>query len=476
MRAASSERVDVVVVGLGVSGLTCAIEAARLGARVTVVEAAEGPGGTASGAGGGTCIAGSPLQESLGVHDSVDLALEDWIAWGGDSVDVEWAARYLESSRVVLFDGLSELGVRWVSLHPHEGNRVPRWHRPEGGGRRVMELLAIHARTLPGIRWRFGHRVNALARSGGRVTGVIAVSDDHEIEITAESVVLATGGFNNNAALVSTHATQASGAERVLLGGGDGANGDGIGLLSAVGAQFTELDAVWMYPYGTPDYRKPETGRGLAVRGVDGEVWINDAGDRFHDESLRGGATGTHALLAQPKGRAWSVFDADVASRLVLADPYYVRGNETNRHRVSEFLRSSSHVESASSFVELAARMDVDGGNLHAAIGDLNRAIGARLDRDPDFGRPLADLAPLANAPFYALRLHPMARKNLGGVRTDLECRVVDAVDHPIDGLYAVGEVAGMAGGRINGRAALEGTAFGPSLFSGFVAGSAVAQ
>jgi predicted oxidoreductase len=67
-----------------------------------------------------------------------------------------------------------------------------------------------------------------------------------------------------------------------------------------------------------------------------------------------------------------------------------------------------------------------------------------------------------------------MARKNLGGVRTDLEGQVLDPEDNPIPGLFAVGEVAGMAGGRINGRAALEGTAFGPSLFSGIVAGRAV--
>ena len=41
----------------------------------------------------------------------------------------------------------------------------------------------------------------------------------------------------------------------------------------------------------------------------------------------------------------------------------------------------------------------------------------------------------------------------------------------PIPGLYAAGEVAGMAGGHINGKAGLEGTMLGPSIFSGRVAG-----
>ena len=42
----------------------------------------------------------------------------------------------------------------------------------------------------------------------------------------------------------------------------------------------------------------------------------------------------------------------------------------------------------------------------------------------------------------------------------------------PNPGLYAAGEVAGMAGGHINGKAGLEGTMLGPSIFSGRFAGA----
>ena len=72
--------------------------------------------------------------------------------------------------------------------------------------------------------------------------------------------------------------------------------------------------------------------------------------------------------------------------------------------------------------------------------------------------------------------MFPLARKNFGGVKTDLQCRVLDRQLEPIAGLYAAGEVAGMAGGHINGRAGLEGTMLGPSLFSGRVAGGSAAQ
>ena len=64
----------------------------------------------------------------------------------------------------------------------------------------------------------------------------------------------------------------------------------------------------------------------------------------------------------------------------------------------------------------------------------------------------------------------PLARKNFGGVRTDLDCRVLRPDGTAIEGLLAAGELAGMAGGHINGRAGLEGTMLGPSLFSGRIA------
>jgi predicted oxidoreductase len=93
------------------------------------------------------------------------------------------------------------------------------------------------------------------------------------------------------------------------------------------------------------------------------------------------------------------------------------------------------------------------------------------LDTEPEFGKPLQSSKAFDTPPYYAVQIFPLARKNFGGVKTDLQCRVLDKHFEPIEGLYAAGEVAGMAGGHINGRAGLEGTMLGPSIFSGRVAG-----
>ena len=79
---------------------------------------------------------------------------------------------------------------------------------------------------------------------------------------------------------------------------------------------------------------------------------------------------------------------------------------------------------------------------------------------------------PYASTPWQERTL---ARKNLGGFKTDMMCRVVNREGNVISGLYASGEVAGMAGGHINGVAGLEGTMLGPAIFSGRVAGLSAA-
>ena len=66
-------------------------------------------------------------------------------------------------------------------------------------------------------------------------------------------------------------------------------------------------------------------------------------------------------------------------------------------------------------------------------------------------------------------------RKSLGGIQTDLPCRVLDAAGVPIPGLYAAGEAAGFGGGGMHGLRALEGSFLGGCILSGRLAGQAAA-
>src|SRR5438105_6867877 len=266
-------RADVLIVGSGAAGATAAIEAATRGADVLILEALPIFGGAAAASGGGTCIAGSPLQQHLGLADSPSLALEDWLTLGGAEADRDWAACYLEASTSELFTWLAELGVEWTHVMQQEGNRAPRWHAPRGNGAGLMRAVESHLRGLP-VRTECDARVIDLVSEGGRVRGVIAESfDGTQSEHRADAVLIASGGFLNNAEMTLKFTADAVRGSRVLLGGGQGAVGGGHRVLENVGATFTHMDLVWMYPYGTPDPADPAGLKGLVLRGMDGDIW-----------------------------------------------------------------------------------------------------------------------------------------------------------------------------------------------------------
>ena len=96
MAAVKHYETDIAIVGAGGAGVAAGIEARAAGARVVVFEQSSEPGGAAITSGGGCFIVGSPLQKDSGIHDTPDLAFQDWIDWGGPSADEVWARYYIE--------------------------------------------------------------------------------------------------------------------------------------------------------------------------------------------------------------------------------------------------------------------------------------------------------------------------------------------------------------------------------------------
>jgi predicted oxidoreductase len=461
------------VIGGGAAGTCAAIEAGGAGLDTLVLDAASRPGGAAALSSGGVCAVDTPLQRRLGLADGVERALADWIAWGGaDAVDVAWARRYVERSCADVYAWAAGHGVRWDAVFGDEGNSVARWHRAVGGGAQLMRRLRAATRGLP-VRWRCETRAERLVAGGTGRAGVELASGER---LWARAVVVATGGFTGSMAALRKLAPGTAAHASLLCGGGPQADGSGHALLAGVGAGFVGLDRVWSYPYGIGDDRDAAGRRGIAVREIPGEIWLNAHGRRFHDESRRGGATGTPAVLAQPGGACWALIDAGDAASLTLTDPFYGGDEAPDRGRIDAFLARSPDVHAADTVAGAARAAGLPEHAVGETVDELNGWLRAGRRTDPRFGRDLSGLRPIERPPFRALRLRPLARKCLGGVRTDLRCGVVDEDGARIAGVYAAGEVAGMAGGHINGRAALEGTMLGPSLLSGRIAGRAVAE
>ncbi len=462
---------DLLVVGAGVAGLSAALEAAAMGLEVVVVDAEATYGGASAISGGGCLLVGTPVQAALGIEDSVQLALSDWSACGGPTADLIWAKHYLEHSTGDVYDWCESLGITWAQdLVSHVGNSVPRFHKPIGSGARIVAAICGRLRQLP-IGWQLDTRVVHLEPGGGRILATLSASRGQRGTIEARAVLVATGGFASNLSMLRAQPRLAR-LDNLLCGSSYTSDGSGLALLEEFGAQIVNLDEVWIYPIGTPNYRFPGMSRGLAVRGIYDEIWVNRDGRRFHDENNRGGVAGSAALLDQPGATAWGIFDSREAEHLLLLDDGYFGTSEyIAPHRREEFFSHSPFVWRSDSIAGLAEKVGIPVAPLEDAVSEFNQAIRLGQEVDPATGRDLRDARPIQSPPFYGIQYQPLAQKTFGGVRTDLGCRVLSTAGAPIPGLYAAGEVAGMAGGHINGTAALEGTMFGPCLFSGRVAG-----
>ncbi|MFO0425185.1 MAG: FAD-dependent oxidoreductase [Planctomyces sp.] len=469
-----SDTSDVVIVGAGISGLATALDLGRSGVQVTVVDMASVFGGHAVMSQGSVSIVDTPVQKSAGIQDSPALAFEDFHRWGEDP-KTEWVRYYVDHSRVEIYDWLNDLGVRFSGVVASQGNSVPREHQPTGRGIGLVSPIYRACLELDKVQFRWNTKVEQLIRTGDRITGVETrdMRTGKTDQIRARAVVLATGGFQNNLEMVRRFwPAEFRFPDRILTGSGINSVGFGHQMAESVGGQLFYMDHQWNYYSGLPDPRYPGTNKGLNVTNLYG-ILVNSEGRRFAND--HGWAKEVMpALLRQDKVTVWVIFDEANRHNFIVSGTDWGDFDKVDRL----ILQDPKLVSRADTLEELAAIAGLPADNLTATVARYNELV--ETGEDADFGRFGVGKPDFSNSaspkiqtpPYYAMQTFPLTRKSMGGVAIDLQARVVNSKDQPIPGLYAVGELAGLAG--INGKAALEGTFLGPCILTGRIAARSV--
>jgi flavocytochrome c len=455
------------VVGSGIAGLSAAYELAKGGANVTIVDMASVFGGHAVMATGDLCLVATPYQEAQGIHDSPDRAYEDFVQWGEDP-NPAWARYYVDHSREEIYDWVTSLGVTFETLVSPAGNSVRRTHRTKGRGIGLVTPIFRECARRSNIRFVYNTRLDRLLTSDGRVVGIAAtnVRTDETVELRADAIVLATGGFQSNLDMVrAAWPKESPFPERFLVGSGMNSMGTGHRIAQEAGAALINLDHQWNYITGLPDPRFPDGKRGLNAQNKS-SIWVNADGKRFVAEQISA-KLGFPVVVRQKGSTYWSIFDEDAKRS------FWIAGSDWGSFDAIELQIFARHdlVKSAGTIEELANEAGLPAATLRATIDAYNQMV--TRGSDTEFARfgPGKDAKPtkIARPPFYAVQFFPLTRKSMGGVAIDASCRVVDRDHQVIPGLFAAGELTGLAG--INGKAALEGTFLGPSIVTGRVAG-----
>jgi predicted oxidoreductase len=415
------------------------------------------------------------------------------------------------------------------------GNSVPRFHIAWGTGPGVVEPFARRVREAEKrglVELRFRHRVDGLTTTAGAidgVTGKILAADScrrgrsssrdeiGDFELHAPAMVVSSGGIGANHDLVRRNWPQRLGPAPKHMISGVPAHVDGrmIQIAQSAGGNVTHPDRMWHYTEGIQNWDPIWPMHGIRIIPGPSSLWLDATGHRLPVPLFPGFDTlGTlEHIMRTGHDHTWFVLNQKIIER-----EFSLSGSEQNPDITSKSLREVLKARVASGApqpVEAFKRHGADfvvERDLRALVDGMNRLTDQPLldfelverevvARDREMANPYTkDLQVTAihgarrylpdritrvaaphrlldadAGPLIAVRLHILTRKTLGGLQTDLSSRVLRASGEPLPGLYAAGEVAGFGGGGVHGYRALEGTFLGGCLFSGRIAGRALA-
>ncbi|MBN1336056.1 MAG: FAD-binding protein [Deltaproteobacteria bacterium] len=463
--------VDVLVVGGGPAGVMATVQAHASGARVLLLERQPVLGGIVAATGGSMTFAGTSTQAAAGVEDSPGALLEDWTeATGGDPRD-PWVRQFAERSVPEVFTWYTERGTTFSLVLGEDDplGGVPRLHLPSGGGQSLMDTLVG---ALSSDRVLLEHEVTGLLTGpGGVVQGVRAVrADGTTVELGAASVVLATGGFMRDLELVYGNRPALEGLD-LTFACARHADGRGHRWLLEMGATWDNPTAVGLYLHGTPDPRPTGEGEDLRVKPTHLGIQVDGTGRRFRDESKENDLEAAEDALATGHPPFWLVVDAAVADEMIFQDPL-VEAHETLTVDAG-MIAAHGHLVEAATLSDLASAMGVDPTFLTASVDGFN--AWARGESSDAWRTDPLPPDPIDEPPYRAVHLVPSLAKAFTGIDVDTSGRVLTASGEPIPGVYAAGELTGMAGGSLVGHLGFNGS-FSAVLLSGLVAGRTAAE
>lgn len=425
--------VPVAIVGGGACGLTAALRLADEGVECVVLERDASPAGSTALSSGFIPAPATRVQKSRGIDDSAMQFVADILGKAKGTAALHLAQAYAEAVGPAL-DGLqARHGLQFELLGGflYPGHSVLRMHAvPEKTGAGLMTRLQ-RAADAAGITVLTQALVRELWTDGaGVITGVGFQRPDGSLErLRCGAVLLACNGFGGNPAMVQELLPE---MREATFAGHAGNDGSAIAWGRLLGARLADLGGYqghgsWAVPQGQ-----------LMTWAVmaEGGLQLNAHGQRFHDET-GGYSEAAVAVLAQPGGTAWNVFD----ERLLALARTFPDFRE---------LETAGAVRRAQDATQLAA------------------VIGCKpADLSPDLGR--------FKPPYFAVRVTGALFHTQGGLDIDAQCRVLSFTGRPFPNLLAAGGAArGVSGNAVWGY--LSGNGLLSAVAGGWIAAQTMAR
>ncbi|GAB4552259.1 MAG: FAD-binding dehydrogenase [Anaerolineae bacterium] len=432
---------DVIVVGAGLAGLVAVAELVDAGKRVLLLdqESEQNIGGQAFWSFGGLFLVNSPEQRRLGIHDSHELALQDWFGTAGfdraeDHWPRQWAEAYVNFAASEKRAWLYAQGIRffpvvgWAERGGYgaigHGNSVPRFHIVWGTGPAIVE--AFERRVRVGVErglvtFKFRHRVNEITVTGGQVTGVAgdilepssaergkpsSRSVTGQFNFTAQAVIVTSGGIGANHDLVRQNwpSSLGSAPRKMVCGVPDYVDGRMLGITEAAGGAIINRDRMWHYTEGLHNWNPIWSNHGIRILPGPSSLWLDARGNRLPAPYFPGFDTlGTLKHILHT-GYDYSWF---ILTRKIIKKEFALSGSEQNPDLTGKSWRQvlgrvvsgapapvRAFMERGADFIvernlsDLVRRMNALVGEDMLDVTSIEREIKARdLQMDNPFGK-----------------------------------------------------------------------------------------
>ena len=455
---------DVIVVGGGGAGLAAAISAQQNGAKVLVLEKLDILGGSTNVSEGALNAVDPERQGAQGIEDSVENFIQQTYEGGHEVGDMDLITYMCENSMDSV-KWLESLGVEFKDeVGTATGALFQRSHytvTPSGNS--YIRVFEAYAKEHEDIDIHTGVEVQSLIVEDGVVTGVEGIGR-HGQKVTAKapSVILCTGGFGANKALLKEYNTGVwAHVDLTTLGCTNlskAATGAGIEMATAIGADVTGMSDIQVHPCGTPGTGLMEN---IRTSGRN-RLFVNQEGKRFVNEGA------ARDVLAQ------AVFDQEGQTYWIVVNSVRYPSRDwvdANGATIENMVAQGSVIE-ADTLEELAEKTGMDAQNLIDAVEGYNAVV--RGEKEDEFGFLANNTADteLTEGPWYACKKVPTVHHTMGGLKIDTDTEVLDTEGNPIPGLYAAGEVTG----GIHGSNRLGGNAIADIMTYGRKAGETAAR
>jgi predicted oxidoreductase len=380
-------------------------------------------GGQAFWSLGGIFLVDTPEQRRLGIHDSYDLALADWLGSAGfdrereDHWPRQWAEAYVGFAAGEKRAYLHGLGLRFTPVvgwaergsgrADGHGNSVPRFHLTWGTGPEVVRIFAepvLEAERAGRVRFAFRHRVDDLVVEDGAVVGVRGAvleptdldrgrassrTEVGEFEFRAAAVVVTSGGIGGNHELVRKNWPVARfGPPPATLISGVPAHVDGrmLEITERAGGNIVNRDRMWHYTEGIVNWDPIWPDHAIRIIPGPSSLWLDADGNRLPPLNFPGFDTNAtmRAILATGADYSWFVLN-----QTIIEKEFALSGSEQNPDVTGKDIKltiSTRLAKGAPGPVEAFKRHGADfvvAGDLGELVAGMNKiARGRPLDVD----------------------------------------------------------------------------------------------